>query len=243
MVMKLWSLTERAQAALTFTVNGFFAHKVHKLSQGNWWLSSLTILVMVSRLGVNIASVAVMSCLSSLYLFGLRYGALLTTGLSLSVLTDLIVTGGLCYYLRTLNPNPERYGTRKMLSTVVRFASHTGALTCIVALSTLVCWILMPSKPFYLALHFTIGKCYSNCFLATLNMRNYVKRTAVSTRDIINVVNPAAMRRRPPYYMRSREQSPSGQPEPDLYDERVMSSGAVPVSPLEIKVDEIVQYD
>jgi hypothetical protein len=72
----------------------------------------------------------------------------------LSALTDMIITGGLCYYLRALNP--DLYRTRKMLSTIVSFADNNGALTwfadkfssetqtdvdfdSLVALSTLIC--------------------------------------------------------------------------------------------------------
>ncbi|KAH8987369.1 hypothetical protein EDB86DRAFT_2950962 [Lactarius hatsudake] len=72
-----------------------------------------------------------------------------------------------------------------MLSTVVSFADNNGVLTwfldislprrslltrivnSLVALATLICWIVMPSNLIYLGLHFTIGKCYSNSLLAT----------------------------------------------------------------------------
>jgi len=67
----------------------------------------------------------------------------------------MIITGELCYYLRTLNP--DLYRTKKMLSTIVNFADNNGALTwlldlliktyklidvhfdSILALSTLIC--------------------------------------------------------------------------------------------------------
>lgn len=39
----------------------------------------------------------------------------------------MIITGGLCYYLRALNP--DLYRTRKMLSTIVSFADNNGILT------------------------------------------------------------------------------------------------------------------
>ena len=66
----------------------------------------------------------------------------------------MIITAGLCYYLRALNP--DLYRTKKMLSTIVSFADNNGALTwfvdklpseaqtdvdidSVVALSTLIC--------------------------------------------------------------------------------------------------------
>jgi len=124
-------------ALLTFTVNGFFAYKVHKLSKGNMWLTVPTAICMVLRLGLALITVVKLAELKSFRLYGLSYSPLLTASLSLSALTDLIITGGLCYYLRALNP--DLYRTRKMLSTIVSFADNNGALTCVVALSSLIC--------------------------------------------------------------------------------------------------------
>jgi hypothetical protein len=52
---------------------------------------------------------------------------LLTTGLALSAFTDIVITAGICHYLRTLNRGLEQ--TKKMLSTIVSFAENNGALT------------------------------------------------------------------------------------------------------------------
>jgi len=126
-----------------------------------------------------------------------------------------------------------------MLSTIVSFADNNGALTCIVALSTLSCWVIMPKNLIYLGVHFMIGKCYSNSLLGTLNMRNYIKRTATSAGDAINIMNPGPLHQR----------SLSGRiPGPwrgiELSDEEQPTDGSVDgVMPLEIKVDRIVHYD
>ncbi|KAI0273982.1 hypothetical protein BGY98DRAFT_104196 [Russula aff. rugulosa BPL654] len=232
-------------ALLTFTVNGFFAYKVHKLSEGNMWLTVPTVTCMVLRLGLASITIVKLAELQSYSLYGLSYSPLLTASLSLSALTDMIITAGLCYYLRALNP--DLYRTRKMLSTIVSFADNNGALTCLVALSTLICWIIIPHKLVYLALHFTIGKCYSNSLLATLNMRNYVKRTAATPVDVINIMNPigspSSQRGSYPMPMRAR----AARIEYDVYhdEEKGETSGSTEraMGALEIKVDRIVQYD
>lgn len=232
-------------ALLTFIVNGFFAYKVHKLSEGNMWLTVPTVICMVLRLGLALITVVKLADLQSYSLYGHSYAPLLTVSLSLSALTDLIITGGLCYYLRALNP--DLYRTRKMLSTIVSFADNNGALTCVVALSSLICWITIPHKLVYLALHFTIGKCYSNSLLATLNMRNYVKRTAVTPVDVINIMNPICLspnqRTSYPMPMRAR----AARIGYDVYheEEKEETTGATEgtMGALEIKVDRIIQYD
>lgn len=231
-------------AILTFVVNGFFAYKVHKLSEGNMWLTVPTVTCMILRLGLALTTIIKMADLQSFRLYGLSYSPLLTVSLSLSALTDLIITGGLCHYLRALNP--DLYRTRKMLSTIVSFADNNGALTCVVALSSLICWITIPHKLVYLALHFTIGKCYSNSLLATLNMRNYVKRTAVTPVDIINIMNPICL---PPNQRGSYPMPMRARPARvgyDLYDEEEKEETTVSteraMGALEIKVDRIIQY-
>ncbi|KAI0066224.1 hypothetical protein BV25DRAFT_1516883 [Artomyces pyxidatus] len=169
-------------ALLTFTVNGFFVHRVHRLSQSNWWLTGPTVFCLISRLGLAFVSTAEMSRLRSFHEFGAQFGPVFTSGLTLSAVTDILITGGLCYYLRTMSHG--LYNTRKMLSTLVNFADNNGALTCLVALASLICWVSMPYNLIYLGFHFTIGKFYSNSFLATLNMRDYIKRTAAAPVDI-----------------------------------------------------------
>ncbi|KAH8992398.1 hypothetical protein EDB92DRAFT_1857700 [Lactarius akahatsu] len=127
-----------------------------------------------------------------------------------------------------------------MLSTVVSFADNNGVLTCLVALATLICWIVMPTNLIYLGLHFTIGKCYSNSLLASLNMRDYVKRTVVTTPEVVNIICPSG-----PSSWRSSTSFPvidrslaqwSG-----LETRDEVRTGAA--GQLEIKVDRTVHYD
>ncbi|KAI0003864.1 hypothetical protein BJV74DRAFT_985582 [Russula compacta] len=225
-------------ALLTLTVNGFFAHKVHKLSRGNWWLTGPTVFCMISRLGLGAVTVIEMLLLRSYRLYFLRFAPVLTTALALSAITDLIITGGLCYYLRALNP--ELYQSKRMLSTIVSFADNNGALTCVVAISSLICWVVVPKDLIYLGLHFTIGKCYSNSLLAALNMRDYVKRTAETAVDVPK--RPKGLSQSASYPMTRR--AGDSWPELDCYDEERtnderMEGGLA----LKVRVDKMVHCD
>jgi len=217
--------------------------KVHKLSQCNWWLTGTTLFCMFSRLGLAITTVVEMWVLESFKLYGQRYAPVLSTALSFSVATDLIITCGLCYYLRALNP--EMYRTKRMLSTIVSFTDSNGALTCIVALSTIISWTAMPTTLVYLGLHFTIGKCYSNSLLATLNMRNYVKRAAADVIGTMRSTSKPQQLERSSYPMTGRPLAPPRWSELDLSDEndlRVRSTDGT--THLAVKIDRMVQqYD
>ncbi|KAI0275244.1 hypothetical protein BC834DRAFT_965656 [Gloeopeniophorella convolvens] len=250
-------------ALLTVTVNGsallaarvyvdlmhslsFFCHRVHRLSQGNWWITVPTIICLVTRLGLAIATGVEMSILQSFTLYGNRFRGLLTAALGLSAATDVIITAGLCYYLRHLNRG--LYRTRKMLSTIVSFADNNGALTCIVALASLICWVVMPNNLVYLGFHFTIGKFYSNSFLATLNMRDYIKRSAGAAVDVVNVMNPVPGQTAYPMASRGPARWPgvgggSATSTPFYEEEQSKLGNADGAGPLEIKVDTTVHYD
>jgi len=226
---------------LTFIVNGFFAYKVHRLSGGNMWLTMTTAICMILRLSIAFITLVKLAELRSFRLYAQSYKPLLTAGLALSAFTDMIITGGLCYYLRALNP--DLYRTKKMMSTLVSFADNNGALTCIVALSSLIFWITMPSKLIYLAFHFAIGKCYSNSLLATLNMRNYVKRAASTPAEVINIMNPISAL--PPKQRASAMRSRPNCIGADVYNDECQAKEEASegtLAALEIKVDRIVHF-
>jgi len=153
----------------------------------------------------------------------------------MSVLTDVVITVGLGYYLRALNRGLSQ--TKKMLSTIVSFADHNGVLTCVVTLASLICWVIMPSNLVYLGLHFTIGKCYSNSLLATLNMRDYVKRSAGTSVEIVNVTVPSSSYSSSPIPMMNRPRAWS-----ELEDEVRQGTGSPGQQQVEIKVDRTVHF-
>jgi len=224
-------------AVSTFTANGYFAHRVHRLSEGNWWITAPTAICLVIRLALAIITGVEMLRLQSFRAYREHYGPLLTTGLALSAFTDIVITSGLCYYLRTLNRGLHQ--SKKMLSTIVNFAENNGILTCIVALASLVCWLVMPANLVYLGLHFLIGKCYSNSLLATLNMRDYVWRTAGPPLEVINLTHPPSLDSTASFPMAERMRALSSG-DLEIYDDVRPRVGAT--GQLEIKVDRTIQY-
>ncbi|KAN0134396.1 hypothetical protein V8E53_007894 [Lactarius tabidus] len=220
-------------AASTFTANGYFTHRIHRLSEGNWRLTAPIVGCLVIRLGLAIITGVEMLRLRSYKAYREQYGPLLTTGLSLSAFTDVVITAGLCHYLRTLNRGLDQ--TKKMMSTIVNFAENNGALTCVVALASLICWLVMPANLVYLGLHFAIGKCYSNSLLATLNMRDYVWRTAGPPPEVINIT--ASVYSSASLQERARRTLSSNL---EMYGDEQLGVGAT--GPLEIKVDRTVHY-
>ncbi|KZV66892.1 hypothetical protein PENSPDRAFT_654509 [Peniophora sp. CONT] len=164
-------------ALLTFLVNGYFIMRVHKLSKGNWWFTLPTTFFLVARLGLAFVSTAEMVRLKSFDRFHDGFGPVFTAGLSLSALTDILVTLGQGYYLRDrIRGVPI---AAKAMKEYVFVADNNGAATCLVALASLICWVTMPNNLVFMALHFCIGKIYSNSLLASLNIRRSDMRVKI----------------------------------------------------------------
>ncbi|KAI0048314.1 S-adenosylmethionine decarboxylase [Auriscalpium vulgare] len=172
-------------ALLTFTVNSFFAHRVHR---------SLAFVSTTEMYEPKIISaVSVLMNLLKVPPRKLQQVWRTIWAAQPVFTTDIIITAGLCYYLRSMSRG--MYNTKKMLGTLVSFADNNGALTCasarsIVALASLICWLTMPYNLVYLGFHFTIGKFYSNSLLATLNMRDHVKRTGAAPSGLMDITTP-----------------------------------------------------
>ncbi|KAI0931041.1 hypothetical protein AcW2_000007 [Taiwanofungus camphoratus] len=61
-----------------------------------------------------------------------------------------------------------------VINTLTFWAVQNGALTCFVAVASLICWLTMPNLIF-LGLHLIITKLYANALLATLNARKSIR--------------------------------------------------------------------
>ncbi|KAJ7702246.1 hypothetical protein B0H17DRAFT_1176135 [Mycena rosella] len=96
---------------------------------------------------------------------------LLTAGLIVSAVTDVLVSVARYYYLRNLKQGYTV--TQEVVDAVVVFTINDGCLTCAVVLATIGCWLRMPDNLIWLGIYFTIAKLYSNSILATLNLRNW----------------------------------------------------------------------
>ncbi|KAN0100113.1 hypothetical protein V8E55_000097 [Tylopilus felleus] len=125
------------------------------------------------RLGAASVSMGEMLKLKCYSEFGQRFPSwVFTLGLSLSAFVDIIITASLCYFLRSnrsLIPS-----TNHLIDILTLWIVQNGAITCLGAIATLVCWLVMPQNRIFLGLHFVVGKLYANSLLATIRSRKYI---------------------------------------------------------------------
>jgi len=169
-------------AIQTFLVQCFFAQKILRSSNKNWYITAPILLLSLLRLIAACVSTVEMIKLQRYSAFTLHYpGWIFTSGLTLSAGTDVIIAGCLCYFLREMR---SRMGSASIMiqvvDTLTLYTLKTGALTCFAAVATLITWLTMPRNLVFLGLHFVIGKLYANSLLASLNTRNELRRMHVN---------------------------------------------------------------
>ncbi|KAF8990099.1 hypothetical protein BDQ17DRAFT_1414163 [Cyathus striatus] len=175
-----WSLalTMGFTAILIFLVHIFFVYRIHKLSKGDYRVSVPLGIITCARLGFACLMTDKMITLKSFDMFIVKCAWVLTTGLALAAILDVLITACLCYYLKS--KQNEYSSLNNILDSLMLYAFESGSLTCATTLATLVCWITMKHNLIFLGLHFIISKCYANSLLASLNSRKILNHTSGS---------------------------------------------------------------
>ncbi|RPD54502.1 hypothetical protein L226DRAFT_575681 [Lentinus tigrinus ALCF2SS1-7] len=182
-------------ATITFFVHCFFIHRIFSLSRGNWYITAPLVLLALTRLISAAISTSEMISLKSYAGFVHGYDFVFTIGLSTAASLDILITIGLCYYLR--RGRLVASGMDRIIDTITLYTIENGMLTCITTVVSLICWLTMPTNLIFLGLHFAISKLYANSFLATLNSRKSLlnKSQGSSGDHPLPVLFPSSFRR------------------------------------------------
>ncbi|KAI0824037.1 hypothetical protein BC628DRAFT_1420465 [Trametes gibbosa] len=168
-------------AVLTVIVHLFFALRLFKLSKGNYWITVpiavLAVARVVAALGKSLTTIELIR-LGSFHDFGQHFRWVFTLGLVLSSVVDVLITGGLCYYLRRSRTGSGRFD--HILDSVTLYTIENGLLTSVTTVVSLIFWLVRPHVLIYLGLHFAISKLYANSFLASMNARKILRAQSQS---------------------------------------------------------------
>ncbi|CCL99874.1 uncharacterized protein FIBRA_01899 [Fibroporia radiculosa] len=167
-------LTIALTAITTIAVHLFFSYRLLKLSKGNYFLTVPVTLLALGRVVCAIITSIELIRLESFYDFYTHYRWLFTLGLALSAAVDVMITSGLCLYLRK-----SRHGGTgrldRVLNSVTLYTVENGLLTSVITVLSLIFWLVKPHVLIYLAFHFAISKLYANSFLASMNARKLLR--------------------------------------------------------------------
>ncbi|KAF7289078.1 Glycoside hydrolase [Mycena chlorophos] len=173
-----WSiaLTILATALQTCVVHLYYAAKIYRSSEGNWFITSPIVLFALLRVGATLGATGEMFRLGhwEAFLSGTPH-FLFTAGLALSAATDAIITLCLCYYLRQIRKMSTSSVMDGVLNKLTLYTLENGFITFLTTLAILCFWLLLRHTSLALALHFVIGKLYPNSLLMLLNTRKSLR--------------------------------------------------------------------
>ncbi|KAH6910922.1 hypothetical protein BKA70DRAFT_1268911 [Coprinopsis sp. MPI-PUGE-AT-0042] len=167
------ALTIVVTAILTFVVHCFFIYRIFILAKRNYFIACPLLFLACARLCFASLTTAKLIQLRSLHGFVAAYTWSFTTGLTLSAIIDVFITGLMCGLLQ--QRRAEYSSLNNVLDTLILYAFENGVLTTLAALLSLITWITMKHNLIFMATHFIIIKFYANSLLATLNARRELK--------------------------------------------------------------------
>ncbi|KAJ7636457.1 hypothetical protein FB45DRAFT_906645 [Roridomyces roridus] len=152
----------------------FLTYRVYLLSDGNWILCSVIILLSLLFFVFELVAVVRMFQLQKLALF-YKFEWISSAGLACASTADVLIAVSLCRYLMKTRTG-LRTKTDSIVTRLILYAINTGLLTSVVVLMDMVCFLTMPDNLIHLSFNIMVGKLYSNSLLATLNFRDSVRR-------------------------------------------------------------------
>ncbi|KAI0668663.1 hypothetical protein C8Q78DRAFT_1081056 [Trametes maxima] len=153
----------------TILVQGFFTYRIHTLSKGNWYITSVLIVLSVVRLTSAMVSSAELIHFPILEVFFEHLKANFLLGLSVSTLIDILITSILCYYLRRRRSGLAR--TDRLMESLTLYTVETGLITTVNTTASVICWAAVPKTLVFYSIFVSINKLYANSLLASLNAR------------------------------------------------------------------------
>ncbi|KAJ7088037.1 hypothetical protein B0H15DRAFT_842123 [Mycena belliarum] len=158
----------------TILCQGFFLRRVWIFSNGNRFLTGallaacLTTVALDTSLTISTISHDSLDTITSHDAGGEVIGVF-----AVGAAVDLAIAIILCFYLQR---EPVTFGrTHFVVARVIAYTVATGLATSFVALACLVVYLVLPKTLIFLAIHFSLGRMYSNALLATINSRRNLR--------------------------------------------------------------------
>jgi len=155
-----------------FVCQLFFLNRIWFFCRKNYFVVGFILAICITTLVLDIMVTVRIMTNKSVEEFGKGKAeiiAVFTTGAA----ADMLIAGLLCHYLRRDDSAFEP--TKSVIATVIQYAVATGILTSALALSSIVAYFTNQHGFYFIAIHFNLGRMYTNALLATLNARGKMR--------------------------------------------------------------------
>ncbi|KAJ7195357.1 hypothetical protein GGX14DRAFT_545916, partial [Mycena pura] len=158
--------------AATILCQGFFIYRVYAFSKKNWLLSGLLSLAALANLGLAVWLTVRLTVDRSVAVFD-TIGPTAIPMFSIGAGLDVAIAILMVYYLQQGRTGFAR--TDFVVTRIIQYVVSTSLATSILALSSVVAYAINPNHFAYIAIHFSLGRMYTNALLATLNSRRQLR--------------------------------------------------------------------
>ncbi|KAJ7046049.1 hypothetical protein C8F04DRAFT_1322562 [Mycena alexandri] len=175
---------------------GFFIYRILSLSN-NWWLTTVLSAACLIAFALEVAISAQILQVSSVTYFNEHTGEVVAL-FAMGGAVDFAITLVLVFYLQQGKTQFDL--TNFVLARVIHYSVATGLVTSVLAVACLITYLVLPHTFIFIAMHFSLGRLYTNALLATLNSRRILRRaalTVMTTRVVTSTVDddyPMALR-------------------------------------------------
>ncbi|KAJ7821232.1 hypothetical protein B0H14DRAFT_3876035 [Mycena olivaceomarginata] len=157
----------------TLNANLFYAWRIHKMSNRNWWLTGPICALCLARTAIGLFTAITRILIKNWSTFGAKYRGYVVAGLAVSVATDIFISAARYYYLHHLKQG--YMDTQEMVDAIVIFTVNDGLLTCATLIASMICFLVMRKNFIWIAFYVIVAKLFANSILATLNLRNWYR--------------------------------------------------------------------
>ncbi|KAJ7277946.1 hypothetical protein C8J57DRAFT_1579673 [Mycena rebaudengoi] len=190
LINSVWSLNVAVLVTNTIVllVQLFLTRRLFVLSNGNWFLSAILIMLSFTYYALGIAAEVKAFQVEKVSLF-YTFRDITIAGLASSATVDLVLAMSLCFYL--IRSRTGVSTTDTIVKNLVLYAMTTGLLTSIIVLIDMasIQFLTMPGNLVHLAFNIVAGKLYSNSLLASLNFREALRNTKGMNTFNLSTVN------------------------------------------------------
>ncbi|KAJ7060866.1 hypothetical protein C8F01DRAFT_1369732 [Mycena amicta] len=157
----------------SFICQCFFLSRIWSFSQRNWILTCalgapcLVIFVLEAAISAEISRIA------SVAAFNQFTGEVLTV-FALAAAADVAIAMILVWYLQQGKTSFDR--SSFVVARIVQYTVATGLATSILAVADLIVYLVTPHTFIFIAMHFSMGRMYTNALLATLNSQRKLRQ-------------------------------------------------------------------
>ncbi|KAF7311152.1 ANK-REP-REGION domain-containing protein [Mycena kentingensis (nom. inval.)] len=156
------------------------------LCQAIWMFSGHNLLLAtilgaacLAAFGLEVAISAQIIQVPSVAYFSVLKGEVIAL-FTLGAAVDVAIAFVLLFYLHQGKMKNHFESTNWVLGRVMEYTVATGLATSLLAVACLIAYLILPHTFIFIAMHFSLGRLYTNALLATLNSRRRLRAIAQS---------------------------------------------------------------